>query len=148
MEIRPTLNHVSLVHSQDQETTGAGTFKIPSRKRERPREIIETCGGKGRKERRREQIREAQQTYWSRKEADTMTLNKRITQLETAAGKVSETVATLSDILLQSGVLAAHPELTEQLHETIQICRASVTDVGDDHGQAIIKDPQEGEEDQ
>ncbi|KAE8406803.1 hypothetical protein BDV37DRAFT_280413 [Aspergillus pseudonomiae] len=115
-----------------QENASTKTARIPSRKRGRPRKVIEAWLEKNKKERRRTQVRLAQRAYRSRKEAGVEVLNKRVAQLEAAAQKMSESVIKLSDILLQSRVLTSHPELTERLRETVQICLSSAKDLGDE----------------
>ncbi|KAB8253982.1 hypothetical protein BDV32DRAFT_155642 [Aspergillus pseudonomiae] len=115
-----------------QENASTKTARIPSRKRGRPRKVIEAWLEKNKKERRRTQVRLAQRAYRSRKEAGVEVLNKRVAQLEAAAQKMSESVIRLSDILLQSRVLTSHPELTERLRETVQICVSSAKDLGDE----------------
>ncbi|KNG85665.1 hypothetical protein ANOM_005569 [Aspergillus nomiae NRRL 13137] len=115
-----------------QEHASTKTARIPSRKRGRPRKVIEAWLEKNKKERRRTQVRLAQRAYRSRKEAGVEVLNKRVAQLEAAAQKMSESVIRLSDILLQSRVLTSHPELTEHLRETVQICLSSAKDLGDE----------------
>lgn len=68
------------------------------------------------------QIRLAQRAYRSRKEANISSLKARIAQLESAVEKMSTTMVSFSDELVQSGVLASHADLTGHLRETVQTC--------------------------
>ncbi|KAE8395707.1 hypothetical protein BDV23DRAFT_193550 [Aspergillus alliaceus] len=125
-----------------QETEGERTVHIRARKRGRPQKAIGASLEKDKKEKRRAQIRLAQRAYRSRKDADTESLNQRVAQLETAAQTMSEAVITLSDILLESGVLTSHPKLAEHLGETVHICLTLTKDTSDEHNQETPRESQ------
>ncbi|PLB47447.1 hypothetical protein P170DRAFT_439105 [Aspergillus steynii IBT 23096] len=102
--------------------TNATATEASARKRGRPRKNLEGQLGEDPEERRRMQIRLAQRAYRSRKEANISSLKGRIAQLESAVEKMSTTVISFSDKLVQSGVLASHADLTGHLRETVQTC--------------------------
>ncbi|KAE8418369.1 hypothetical protein BDV36DRAFT_295211 [Aspergillus pseudocaelatus] len=136
--ISPCLTPDSQVEFQQHETTGVKTAKPPSRKRGRPRKALGTWMDKNKKDRRRTQVRLAQRAYRSRKEASVEFLNRRVAQLEAAAQKMSEAMITFSDILLQSEVLTSHPELTEHLRETVQICLSSAKGISEEDNPSTV----------
>ncbi|KAE8131605.1 hypothetical protein BDV38DRAFT_288549 [Aspergillus pseudotamarii] len=130
--ISPCLTPDSQVEFPQHETTGVKTVKAPSRKRGRPRKALGTSMDKNKKDRRRTQVRLAQRAYRLRKEASVEFLNKRVAQLEAAAQIMSEAMIAFSDILLQSKVLTSHPELTEHLRVTVQICLSSAKGISEE----------------
>ncbi|THC94156.1 hypothetical protein EYZ11_006364 [Aspergillus tanneri] len=93
-----------------------------TRKRGRPRKDMEGPTGEDPEERRRMQIRLAQRAYRSRKEANISSLKDRISTLESAVEKMSATVISFSDEIVNSGVLASHADLTGHLRKTVQTC--------------------------
>ncbi|KAI9041072.1 bZIP transcription factor [Aspergillus affinis] len=115
---------------QRTETT---TPEASARKRGRPRKNMEGQLGEDPEERRRMQIRLAQRAYRSRKEANISSLKGRIAQLESAMEKMSTTVISFSDELVQSGVLASHADLTGHLRETVQTCLDLAKEASEDH---------------
>ncbi|KAH8433388.1 bZIP transcription factor [Aspergillus melleus] len=115
---------------QRTETT---TTEASARKRGRPRKNMEGQLGEDPEERRRMQIRLAQRAYRSRKEANISSLKSRIAQLESAVEKMSTTVISFSDELVQSGVLASHADLTGHLRETVQTCLDLAKEASEDH---------------
>lgn len=79
------------------------------------------------------QIRLAQRAYRSRKEANISSLKGRIAQLESAVERMSTTVISFSDELVQSGVLTSHADLTGHLRETVQTCLDLAKEASEDH---------------
>ncbi|RDW78860.1 bZIP transcription factor [Aspergillus mulundensis] len=95
----------------------------PTRKRGRPRKLIDDAGVNP-EERRRTQVRMAQRAYRSRKEASVSSLKNRINQLETAMKQISTAVISFGDDLVRSGALDTHPDLLKPLGNTVQACLA------------------------
>ncbi|KAJ5690349.1 hypothetical protein N7462_004741 [Penicillium macrosclerotiorum] len=102
-------------------------------KNEKQPKIARSRGGSSNqaaKERRRKQIRLAQRAYRLRNVTNIERLKGRIVQLEAAVRKMSDSVTSFCDSTLQSGDLAAQPDLTIRLHEMLEICLASAVDAG------------------
>ncbi|TWU71225.1 hypothetical protein ED733_001074 [Metarhizium rileyi] len=87
------------------------------------------------KEKRKKQIRDAQRTYRMRKESRLSSLTHRIFELEQVIDDMSTTIATFSDCLLQSGVLAPHVNLTQRTRETLEECLRLARTTSLDEGQ-------------
>ncbi|KAL4909536.1 hypothetical protein BDW74DRAFT_146774 [Aspergillus multicolor] len=103
--------------------TSRTTATEPTRKRGRPRKLIDDAGVNP-EERRRTQVRMAQRAYRSRKEASVSSLKDRINQLETAMKQISTAVISFGDDLVRSGALDTHPDLLKPLGNTVQACLA------------------------
>ncbi|KAI2923114.1 hypothetical protein CBS63078_2662 [Aspergillus niger] len=113
-------------------------------KRGRPRKVVDDTADEDPEERRRRQIRLAQRAYRSRKEANLSSLKGRISELEGIVEKMSTAVLSLSDELVQSGVLASHAGLTEHLRDTVQTCLTLAREASNDSPQEVtmISPPQ------
>ncbi|GAD98239.1 hypothetical protein PVAR5_6930 [Paecilomyces variotii No. 5] len=105
--------------SRKDETINLDRKHGQSRKRGRPRMDI---GQKESSDRRKLQIRMAQRAYRSRKEAEIVSLNQRIEQLEVLLKQIVETSLSFSDTLMKSNVLESYPSLAGALHQNIQRC--------------------------
>ncbi|RAH72542.1 uncharacterized protein BO66DRAFT_317170 [Aspergillus aculeatinus CBS 121060] len=101
-------------------------------KRGRPRKVLDESLAEDPEERRRRQIRLAQRAYRSRKEANMSSLKSRIGELESVVEQMSSAVLSLSDQLVQSGVLESNPHLAEHLHHTVQTCLNLAKDANKD----------------
>ncbi|KAI1959397.1 hypothetical protein LOZ58_004669 [Ophidiomyces ophidiicola] len=110
-----------------------------SRKRGRPR--VHT-GDETAAERRRTQIRLAQQAYRLRKEAVITTLNDRVRQLEATIDEMNKRFLSFHDIALESGVVSTHPQLAQRLRETTQ----SFLDLASDVSRSSDDESQEQQE--
>ncbi|KAL2009288.1 hypothetical protein VTN00DRAFT_7482 [Thermoascus crustaceus] len=88
-----------------------------SKKRGRPR--LETRD-KTAAERRRTQIRLAQRAYRLKKETTISALNKRVTELEQTIKEMNKSLLAFNDQVIDSGLLAAQPELAQQLRCTTE----------------------------
>ncbi|GKZ34973.1 hypothetical protein AbraIFM66950_005412 [Aspergillus brasiliensis] len=106
-------------------------------KRGRPRKVAESTADEDPEERRRRQIRLAQRAYRSRKEANLSSLKDRISELEGIVEKMSTAVLSFSDVLVQSGVLASHANLTENLRDTVQTCLTLAREANNDSPQEV-----------
>ena len=95
-------------------------------------------------QRRRRQIRLAQRAYRSRKEANISSLKSRISELEAVVEKMSTSVLSFSDELVQSGVLVGNTGLTAHLRDTVQTCLTLAREASNDGEQEIpiISPPQ------
>ncbi|BCS25226.1 bZIP transcription factor [Aspergillus puulaauensis] len=85
-----------------------------SRKRGRPRRVIDD---EQVPERRRKQVRVAQQAFRARKETTINNLQTRVHVLEAGIEELSQSFLLFSDILLQDGVIRNHPHLAPSLHK-------------------------------
>lgn len=81
-------------------------------------------------QRRRLQIRLAQRAYRSRRERSLLRYKSRIAQLENAVENMSTSVLSLSQQLVQSGVLESNPGLANHLHGTVLTCLRSIKEAG------------------
>lgn len=72
--------------------------------------------------RRKTQLRQAQRAYRARKEATAVSLNNRIRRLETVVERLNTTFLSFSDEVLRLGLLAAHPDLGQKLHQSMKQC--------------------------
>ncbi|OOF99365.1 hypothetical protein ASPCADRAFT_203132 [Aspergillus carbonarius ITEM 5010] len=113
-------------------------------KRGRPRKVVEDAVDEDPEERRRRQIRLAQRAYRSRKEANISSLKSRISELEAVVEKMSTSVLSFSDELVQSGVLVGNTGLTAHLRDTVQTCLTLAREASNDGEQEIpiISPPQ------
>ncbi|KAJ6167143.1 hypothetical protein N7470_002590 [Penicillium chermesinum] len=89
------------------------------RKRGRPRTVT---GDHDVPERRRNQLRVAQQAYRKRKETTISNLQTRVQQLEAGIEKFSQSFLSFSNMLLEARVLQSHPEIARSLQEITQEC--------------------------
>ncbi|KAJ5584418.1 uncharacterized protein N7459_004218 [Penicillium hispanicum] len=105
------------------------------RKRGRPRTItddqqvpevglpIKCFGSRAhRVQRRRKQLRVAQQAYRKRKETTINNLQTRVQELEVGIEQLSESFLSFSNLLLEANLLNAHPEIANSLQEITQQC--------------------------
>ncbi|KAJ5112739.1 hypothetical protein N7532_000784, partial [Penicillium argentinense] len=91
----------------------------PAKNRGAPQEVGDGKENPG--ERRRMQTRMAQRAYRSRQQATVDGLKSRISLLETSMEKMSSTMLSFSEQLVQSGVLRSHSALTANLRDTMRI---------------------------
>ncbi|CEL10434.1 hypothetical protein ASPCAL13553 [Aspergillus calidoustus] len=88
-------------------------------------------------ERRRKQIRLAQQTYRRRKEIMITNLQTRVQELESGIEELSESFLSFSDILLENDILEKHPRVTSALHKIgHQFVSLAKSGCDDDHDQS------------
>ncbi|PCH01308.1 Hypothetical protein PENO1_019040 [Penicillium occitanis (nom. inval.)] len=118
------------------------------RKRGRPRIPVEEAVSA---DRRKTQIRRAQQAYRARKEATAVSLNNRIRRLETVVERFNTTFLSFSDEVLRLGLLAANPDLGQKLHQSMKQCLSLtkqaislVDDDGDDAYSPALEAEDEG----
>lgn len=92
------------------------------------------------RQRRREQLRTAQQTYRRRKENTISNLQDRVHELECAIEQLSQSFLTFSNLLLETGLLGKHSHVTSALHKITQqyILLAETRCASPDEG-AVIK---------
>ncbi|KAF9891634.1 Phosphoserine transaminase [Aspergillus nanangensis] len=109
-----------------------------SKKRGRPRKTLNSSTGENPEERRRMQIRLAQRAYRSRKEASITSFKSRISLLEDAVEKMSTSILSFSDELVQSGALESHPDLTGPLRDTVETCLALAKEAEEDSNRDVL----------
>jgi hypothetical protein len=73
-------------------------------------------------QRRRRQIRLAQRAYRSRNIANTQALRHHLAHLQAGIQDISDAAILFSDLIMQSGVLTTHPEITGPLREMLHKC--------------------------
>ncbi|KUM65271.1 hypothetical protein ACN42_g1795 [Penicillium freii] len=74
------------------------------------------------RERRRKQLRVAQQAYRKRKETTIVNLQSRVQELESGIEELSESFLSFSDLLLEAGILQNQPRITVALQKITQQC--------------------------
>ncbi|CAI7660108.1 unnamed protein product [Penicillium pancosmium] len=89
------------------------------RKRGRPRAGTDNQQGP---ERRRKQLRVAQQVYRKRKDNTIATLQSRVQSLESGIEELSVSFLSFSDLLLEAGILQNKPRVTAALQKITQQC--------------------------
>ncbi|CAI7675694.1 unnamed protein product [Penicillium manginii] len=89
------------------------------RKRGRPR--AETNNQQG-PERRRKQLRVAQQVYRKKKDITIVNLQSRVQDLESGIEELSKSFLSFSDLLLEAGILQNQPRVTAALQKITQQC--------------------------
>ncbi|KAJ5407149.1 bZIP transcription factor bZIP-1 [Penicillium sp. CMV-2018d] len=89
------------------------------RKRARPGTVTDDQQGQ---ERRRKQLRVAQQAYRKRKETTIVNLQSRVQELESGIEELSESFLSFSDLLLEAGILQNQPRVTVALQKITQQC--------------------------
>ncbi|KAJ5287331.1 bZIP transcription factor bZIP-1 [Penicillium angulare] len=89
------------------------------RKRGRPRTITDD---KEIPERRRKQLRVAQQAYRKRKETTINNLQTRVDELESGIEKLSQSFLSFSNLLLEESILEYHPRITSAFQEITHQC--------------------------
>ncbi|KAJ5905743.1 bZIP transcription factor bZIP-1 [Penicillium subrubescens] len=89
------------------------------RKRGRPRTVTDDQQVP---ERRRTQLRVAQQAYRKRKEATITTLQSRVQELESGIEELSESFLSFSNLLFEAGIPQNHPRITSALQKLTQQC--------------------------
>ncbi|KAJ0418537.1 hypothetical protein BJY00DRAFT_177970 [Aspergillus carlsbadensis] len=92
------------------------------RTRPRPTGSDPASEDKDSREKRRMQVRMAQRAYRARNQAQTATLQRRISQLESALEQMGSAVVSFSDALVQSGVLTSFPNLADPLRGMVATC--------------------------
>ncbi|KAL2827589.1 hypothetical protein BDW59DRAFT_56172 [Aspergillus cavernicola] len=105
---------------QDQPPAENATFTRSGR----PRRSTQPALDKGLKDRRRAQVRIAQQAYRARNQANITALQRRVAQLETALESMGEAVVSFSGALVESDVLTSYPHVADRLRDTVQTCLA------------------------
>ncbi|KAF3388375.1 hypothetical protein F1880_003924 [Penicillium rolfsii] len=91
----------------------------PRRKRGRPRTLTDEQLVP---ERRRTQLRVAQQAYRKRKEATITNLQSRVQELESGIEELSESFLSFSNLLFEADVLQNHPSITLALQKITLQC--------------------------
>ncbi|PIG80476.1 bZIP transcription factor [Aspergillus arachidicola] len=89
------------------------------RKRGRPRAGTNNQPGP---ERRRKQLRVAQQVYRKRKETTIVNLQSRVQELESGIEELSKSFLSFSDLLFEAGILPNQPRVTAALRKITQQC--------------------------
>ncbi|KAJ6008413.1 hypothetical protein N7540_012389 [Penicillium herquei] len=89
------------------------------RKRGRPRVITDD---KEVPERRRKQLRVAQQAYRKRKETTITTLQTRVADLESGIEKLSQSFLSFSTLLIEENLLSSHPNIASALQDITRQC--------------------------
>ncbi|KAF2009064.1 hypothetical protein BU24DRAFT_90107 [Aaosphaeria arxii CBS 175.79] len=90
-----------------------------SRKRGRPRTVTDDQRVL---ERRRMQLRVAQQAYRKRKETTIATLQSRVQELESGIEELSESFLSFSNLMIETGILENQPHVTAALQNITQQC--------------------------
>uniref|UniRef100_A0A0B7JX48 BZIP domain-containing protein n=2 Tax=Bionectria ochroleuca TaxID=29856 RepID=A0A0B7JX48_BIOOC len=98
---------------------GAMTDAPAPRKRGRPRNATDDQQAP---ERRRRQLRVAQQAYRKRKETTIVNLQSRVEELESGIKELSESFLSFSNLLFEAGILQDQPRVTAALQKTMQQC--------------------------
>ncbi|KAK4870877.1 hypothetical protein LT330_000114 [Penicillium expansum] len=109
------------------------TAKPSGRKRGRPRTVTNEQEVP---ERRRKQLRLAQQAYRKRKETTIGNLQNRVHELETGIENISQSFLSFSSLLIQEQLLSRYPHIASALQDITQQC-VSLAKAGSD-------DPTEG----
>jgi hypothetical protein len=73
-------------------------------------------------QRRRKQLRVAQQVYRKRKDTTIVNLQSRVQELESGIEELSESFLSFSDLLLEAGILQNQPRVTAALQKITQQC--------------------------
>ncbi|KAJ5702153.1 bZIP transcription factor bZIP-1 [Penicillium malachiteum] len=89
------------------------------RKRGRPRVLTDD---KEVPERRRKQLRVAQQAYRKRKETTITTLQTRVADLGTGIEKLSQSFLSFSTLLIEENLLSSHPNIASALQDITRQC--------------------------
>ncbi|EKV06320.1 BZIP transcription factor, putative [Penicillium digitatum] len=105
-----------------------GTAKPSGRKRGRPRTVTNEQEVP---ERRRKQLRLAQQAYRKRKETTIGNLQNRVHELETGIENISQSFLSFSSLLIQEQLLSQYPQVASALQNIIQQC-VSLAKAGSD----------------
>jgi hypothetical protein len=87
------------------------------RKRGRPRSVADDQQAP---ERRRKQLRVAQQAYRKRKETTIVNLQSRIQELESGIEELSESFLSFSNLLFEAGIIQNQPRVTAALQKITQ----------------------------
>ncbi|KAJ5616745.1 hypothetical protein N7537_001859 [Penicillium hordei] len=112
---------------------GEETAKPSGRKRGRPRTVTNEQEVP---ERRRKQLRLAQQAYRKRKETTIGNLQNRVHELETGIEDISQSFLSFSSLLIEEQLLSQYPHIASALQNITQQC-VSLAKAGSD-------DPSEG----
>ncbi|KAJ5399643.1 hypothetical protein N7465_010132 [Penicillium sp. CMV-2018d] len=112
---------------------GEETAKPTGRKRGRPRTVTNEQEVP---ERRRKQLRLAQQAYRKRKETTIGNLQDRVHELETGIENISQSFLSFSNLLIEEQLLSQYPHIASALQNITQQC-VSLAKAGND-------DPSEG----
>ncbi|KAK9489072.1 hypothetical protein V1508DRAFT_401215 [Lipomyces doorenjongii] len=89
------------------------------RKRGRPRTVTDD---RRVPERRRKQLRVAQQAYRRRKDTTIVKLQSRVQELESGIEELSESFLSFSTLLFEAGILQNQPRVTSALQKVTQQC--------------------------
>lgn len=89
------------------------------RKRGRPRTVTDDQQVP---ERRRKQLRVAQQAYRKRKETTIVNLESRVQELKSGIEELSESFLSFSNLLFEAGILQNQPRVTTALQKITQQC--------------------------
>ncbi|CAI7657174.1 unnamed protein product [Penicillium glandicola] len=104
------------------------TAKPSGRKRGRPRTVTDDQEVP---ERRRKQLRLAQQAYRKRKETTIGDLQNRVHELETGIENISHSFLSFSNLLIEEQLLTQHPNIASALQNITQQC-VSLAKAGSD----------------
>ncbi|KAJ5759572.1 hypothetical protein N7520_006728 [Penicillium odoratum] len=106
------------------------------RKRGRPRTNVDEHVP----EKRRQQLREAQQTYRRRKETTINTLQARVQELESGIEELSQSFLSFSTLLLSENLLDGRPRITSALQSITQQCVSLAKQGSSDTEQSVAED--------
>ncbi|KAJ5960984.1 uncharacterized protein N7479_008134 [Penicillium vulpinum] len=95
------------------------TAKSSGRKRGRPRNVTDDQEVP---EKRRKQLRLAQQAYRKRKETTIGNLQNRVHELETGIEKISHSFLSFSNLLIEEQLLLQYPHIASALQDITQQC--------------------------
>ncbi|KAE8308213.1 hypothetical protein BDV41DRAFT_511622 [Aspergillus transmontanensis] len=107
------------------------------RKRGRPRAGTDNQQGP---ERRRKQLRVAQQVYRKRKDTTIANLQSRVQELESGIEELSKSFLSFSDLLLEAGILQNQPRVTAALQRITRQC-VSLAQSGCDEAEQALAAP-------
>ncbi|KAJ5761829.1 bZIP transcription factor bZIP-1 [Penicillium nucicola] len=114
----------------------ANTAVAGTRKRGRPRTMEDDHQPHPAEERRRKQIRVAQQTYRRRKEVMITSLQTRVQKLESSIEELSESFLSFSDLLLGADILEKQPRVASALQKITEQYVSLAKSGCEDHAQA------------
>ncbi|KAF4218942.1 hypothetical protein CNMCM5878_004155 [Aspergillus fumigatiaffinis] len=106
-----------------------------SRRRGRPRTVTEYEKAP---DRRRNQLRVAQQAYRRRKETTIADLQTRVQELESGIEELSQSFVSFIDLLLEADVLMKYPHVTSAFHKIMQQCVSLARSGYDEPDQASL----------
>ncbi|KAJ5329821.1 hypothetical protein N7452_010211 [Penicillium brevicompactum] len=114
----------------------ASAAQKPTRKRGRPRTAT---NDEEVPERRRQQLRLAQQAYRKRKETTIGNLQSRVQQLETGVENLSDAFLSFSNLLLDQPLLTQNPHVASALQDITQQCVALAKTASEESSGALAR---------